>query len=241
MVDHVPDTTVVLGRILNDRHGTRSKAVLNEILNVRIRILFEVYLEAQSVIEKKAELVLSYVKNAFSEVAAGKGVSPTELTWDDVPSILKKARSSAHTMNDGFFNSLEEFMDFAKSMVLHPYRSLPSVYQKMIETNKDKIMSTFGVDKLEHILVSEETFEEDEIRNETESFLKKMNPGFSQQNRSRDLRIVCQLIACSKRAHGSTFNFIVIDKQLLDEMPFIIRSTKERFETRIGKITVQSA
>lgn len=241
MVDHVPDTTVVLGGILNDRHGTRSRAVLNEIPNVRIRILFEVYLEAQSVIEKKAELVLNYVKNAFSDVAASKGVPPTELTWDDVPSILKKARSSAHTMNDGFFNSLEEFMDFAKSMVLQPYRSLPSVYQKIIETNKDKIKSTFGVDKIEHILVSEETVEEDEIRNETESFLKQMDPVFSQKNRSRDLRIVCQLIACSKRAHGSTFNFIVIDKQLQDEMPFVIRSTKERFETRIGNITLQRA
>jgi hypothetical protein len=65
MVDHVPDTTVVLGRILNDRHGTRSRAVLNEIPNVRIRILFEVYLEAQSVIEKKAELVLIYVKMPY--------------------------------------------------------------------------------------------------------------------------------------------------------------------------------
>jgi len=242
MVDHTPDTTIILGRILNDRHGSRSSAVLNEIPNSRIRLLNEVYLETQSVIEKKAEFALSYLQRAFKEVSTEKGIDPADLAWEDVPEILKKARFLAHDRNEGFFDSMEEFIDFVKqNMVYHPYDSLSAAYQNIIRSNKEKIRTIFGVQKIDQILVNEETIEEDELRMEVESLLKGQIPSLSEKERDRDLRIVCQLFACSKKAHESTFNFIIIDKQLKVEMPSVISMLKEYWCGRTGCVTVHSA
>ncbi len=242
MVDHTPDTTLVLGRILNDRHSARSSAVLNEIPNSRIRILYEVYLETQSVIENKAELALFYVQKAFREVSIEKEIDPAQLTWDDVPEILKKARFLAHDRNEGFFDSMEEFIDFVKqNMVYHPYDSLSAAYHNIIRSNKEMIRTSFGAQKIEQILVSEETIEEDELRKEVELLIKRQVPSLGEIDRDRDLKIVCQLFACSKKAHQSTFNFIIIDKQLKAEMPSVISMVDEHLGQRTGRVTVQNA
>ena len=242
MVDHTPDTTIILGRILSDRHSARSSAVLNEIPNSRIRILYEVYLETQSVIEKKAEIALWYVQSAFREVSKEKGVDPADLRWDDIPEILKKARSLSHDRNEGFFDSMEDFIDFIKdNMVYHPYDSLSAAYQNIIRSYKEKIRTSFGVQKIDQILVSEETIEEDELRNELESVFRKHVPSLVRNKRDRDLKIVCQLFACSKNAHESTFNFIIIDNQLKIEMPSLILLVDEHLRDRTGRVTVQNA
>ncbi|HNU35370.1 MAG TPA: hypothetical protein PKJ15_02130 [Methanomassiliicoccales archaeon] len=242
MVDHAPDTTVVLGRILNDRHGARSRAVLNDIPNSRIRILYEVYLEVQSVIQKKAEIALSYAQQAYREVAKEKGMDPANLSWDDMPEILKKARALAHDRNEGFFDGMDDFIDFIRrNMAYHPYDSLHLAYLSIVRSSNEAIRTTFGVQKIEQILVSEETIEEDEVRNEVESLIRTHVPSLESKKRDRDLKIVCQLFACSKKAHESTFNFIIIDTQLKSEMPSVITLVDKRLGERTGHITVQSA
>lgn len=242
MVDHTPDTTVVLGRILNDRLGSRSYTVLNEIPNSRIRILYEVYLETQSVIEKKAEFALFYVQTAFREVSIERNVDPADLTWDDIPEILRKARYLAHNRNEGFFDSMEEFIDFIRrNMVYHPYDSLSAAYSNIIRENKEKIGTSFGVPNVDQILVSEETIEEDELRNDVESLIRSQVTSLSECKRERDLKIVCQLFACSKKAHESAFNFIIIDNQLKVEMPSVISKVEEHLGHRVGRVTVQNA
>jgi hypothetical protein len=242
MVDHVPDSTIVLGRILDDRHGARSSAVLNEIPNSRIRILYEVYQEVQSVIEKKAEFALTYAQKAYIEVAKEKGIDPADLGWDDMPTILKKARLMAHGRNEGFFNSMDDFIDFIRhNMAYRPYDSLQVAYLNMVISNKENIRKTFGVQKIAQILVSEETIEEDEVRNDVESLIRKHVPSLGGKKRDRDLKIICQLFACSKKAHQSTFNFIVIDKQLTSEMPTVLSLVTEHLGDRTGLVTVQKA
>ncbi|HQN75633.1 MAG TPA: hypothetical protein PLR51_00445 [Methanomassiliicoccales archaeon] len=242
MVDHAPDSTLVLGRILDDRHSARSRAVLNEIPNSRIRILYEVYQEVQSVIEKKAEFALAYTQNAYLEVAKSKGIDPANLGWDDMPEILSKARTLAHGRNEGFFDGMDAFIDFVRqNMAYRPYDSLRLAYLNIVMTNKEKIRTTFGAQKIEQILVSETTVEEDEVRNNVESLIRTNIPSLEGKKRERDLRIICQLFACSKRAHESTFNFIIIEKQMKSEMPSVLPLVTEKLGDRIGQVTVQNA
>lgn len=57
VVDHAPDTAVVLGRVLNDRHGARSREVPGKVSGSTFNFMIENQLkvETRSVIAKVGE------------------------------------------------------------------------------------------------------------------------------------------------------------------------------------------
>jgi len=240
-MDNTPDTTVVLGRILNERNSKRAHEALNKIPNARVKILFEVHLETFEVVQKKAAYALFLVQQAFNELATEKNKLPEEIDWKDISEIMTRARKLAKYRSEGFFNCMDDFLEFVKYYVPHPYQSLAMVNDDILRSSKERYKAAFGIIKMDDILIADLTKEEEGLRLVIDELLRKNAPSLCEENRSRDLKIVGQLFACSKKAHESTLNFIVIEKQLGIEMPMIISILEEQLKDEIGIVKVQKA
>ena len=202
------DTTVLLSRIIKDRHKERVMEALNNIPNNRLKILNEVFLESAEVVQKKTERALKNIQETLKEHCSDKGILLPDAQWEDIHAAIENAKLKANHRDEGFYKLLIDNLSVAKKIDSSPMTVFSPYLGKAVEEYRKKIEDVFGssMDNLLIVVLDEDLT----LRDEIESIISERVPTLCAENRNRDLKIISELFISSKYADENKIDFLFI-------------------------------
>jgi len=219
-VIYSPDTNLVIAR-LKENDGLHGKAVayLGDIPPRHVRLLSEVYNEANEVLREKTERVVQEIFKSAVEYMAKNSKKSQDLDKDDVTPIIDLTLGRIGIRNEGFYHSIGGHMMGIFDFGQNPFLAMPVLTNAIAKSDIEKLNEAFFLMKSGNKLLEVTDPLNAKSRFLVEDELRAMNNSFfSMKKNERDLRITGELAIVCKEIHDEKFEFAMFDKDFYNGM-----------------------
>jgi hypothetical protein len=218
-----PDTSLVIARVKqNDSLHGKAVSYLASIPPKDVRILQEVFLEAQAVLQKKSAVAMIEIIRTVEAYASEGQINPRDLNRNDIRPIIRKTIERVGPRSEGFFNSIARHMVTSFEMGNNPFLSMPDLTNAISRNDIEKMQEIFYLMKHGNSLLTADGEEAMITKLEIEEKLLRSDGAFfSKEKNNRDRRIASELLVVCRNHHGG-IEFAIFDQDFFAAMKRIL-------------------